>query len=248
MNLLVDIGNSRIKWARHNAGGLSVHHAVFYDKSDFINSFDTEWKALSAPNRILISNVAGIKVKNKLSGWTVKHWQVKPEFAEVTNTAYGVKNTYAEISQLGIDRWLAVIATWHKYHSAACIVDCGTAITVDGLSDAGWHLGGLIIPGREIMQEALFQRTHGISEPGDVKVKLGFADNTAQGVTTGCRMAIVALIDRVVHDMQSKFNRKLTRVITGGGAEDIIDLLSDEFIHEPHLVLEGLALMAGENP
>ena len=248
MNLLVDIGNSRIKWAQHNATGLSGHHAVFYDKSDVTTMLDTEWKTLSAPSRILVSNVAGKKVADKLSHWTVKHWQVKPEFVKVMNTAYGVKNAYADISQLGIDRWLVVIATWHKYHSAACIVDCGTAITVDGLSNKGQHLGGMIIPGREIMQQALSQRTRGIPEPGDIKVNSGFADNTAQGVIAGCRTAIVALIDRVVHEMQSKFNGKLTCVITGGGTEDIINLLSDEFINEPHLVLQGLTLMAGETP
>lgn len=247
MNLLVDIGNSRIKWARHNAAGMSAHQAVFYDKSDFTDLLDTGWKIISPPDRILVSNVAGKNVAAKLAHWVTKHWQMKPEFVEVTNTAYGVKNAYADISQLGIDRWLAVIATWNKYHSAACIVDCGTAITIDGLGDTGQHLGGLIIPGREIMQQALFQQTHAISEPGDVTVNSGFANNTAQGVVTGCSMAIATLIDRIVHDMCSEFAEKLTCVITGGGADDIINLVSYEFVHEPHLVMQGLSLIAGGN-
>jgi len=247
VNLLVDIGNSRIKWAMHDVSGLSACHAMFYDFSNLMNVLDRGWKNISAPDRVFISNVAGNKVADKFILWVNKHWQVQPVFAGVTNTAYGVKNAYADITQLGVDRWLAVIAAWHNYHSAACIVDCGTAITIDGLSDGGQHLGGLIMPGREIMQQALFQQTHGIPEPGNVEVNEGFTNNTAQGVVTGCSMAIVALIDRIVHDMRSKFDEKLVCVITGGDAGNIINLLSVEFIHEPHLVLHGLVLMAEKN-
>ena len=246
MNLLVDIGNSRIKWCdggRARAPG-SLHAAV-YTRADVGACLDAHWQILAKPESIWVANVAGRSVAGQLSRWTMAHWAVEPQFAEVARMAGGVRNAYADINQLGVDRWLALIATWQKYASAACIVDCGTAVTVDGLDGAGRHLGGLIVPGIPMMRQALYQSASGIPADDGAGFVHGLADNTAQGVITGCTLAVVALIDRAVTAIREKADDKLTCVITGGGAEQIRPLLQTGFVHDPLLVLSGLAVIAG---
>ncbi len=246
MNLLVDIGNSRIKWAVHDAGGLDSPRAAHYTDSDLPYVFDQEWNDLAAPERVLVSNVAGAEAAGRLSRWTADHWRIAPEFAAVTEEACGVKNGYEDINQLGIDRWLAVIAAWNRYRRAACLVDCGSAITIDSLDNNGVYLGGMILPGMEMMKHALYSRARGIRRGETIaKASPAFAQNTDQGIANGCLMAIVALIDRVARDMENEYSGEVACLITGGDAEKIRAHLSLAFNHEPNLVLEGLQLCLG---
>lgn len=243
MNLLVDIGNSRIKWSSYNTRGAGRLHAVDYAKENVSVCLNTEWRKLKRPEQIWVANVAGKAVADQLIRWTMAHWGIKPRFATVSGVSGQVRNAYAEPGRLGVDRWLALIATWHKYGTAACIVDCGTAVTIDGLDGTGKHLGGLILPGISMMRRALPQNASGIAATGTGRMAQGLAHNTSQGVVTGCTLAIVALIDRTVNNLMQEVTGRLTCVITGGGAQEIRPLLAASFIHEPLLVLEGLAVM-----
>ena len=246
MNLLVDIGNSRIKWAEQNNDQLSAGQGDYYHKSDIAGSLDRLWGGSGKPEQIWIANVAGEIVENELVQWTARHWNTKPHFARVTPSALGVMNGYADVTRLGIDRWLALIAVWSEYHLAACIVDCGTAVTIDGLNSQGRHLGGLILPGIALMQQSL-RIAPAIPAIKNTVVTGGLADNTGDAVAAGSTLAVVALIDRVVRDMQRESSEKLICVITGGDAPRVVDFLAADFIFKPLLVLEGLALLAGDN-
>ena len=243
MNLLVDIGNSRIKWSSRNTRGTGRLHAVVYTKENVSACLDTKWHKLQRPGQVWVANVAGKAVAEQITRWTITHWGIKPRFATVSGVSGRVRNAYTEPGRLGVDRWLALIATWRKHGTAACIVDCGTAVTIDGLDGTGRHLGGLILPGVSMMQQALYQNASGISAAGKGRVLRGLAKDTHQGVLTGCTVAIVALIDRIVNILKKDVTGKLTCVITGGAAKEIMPLLATRFIHEPLLVLEGLAVM-----
>jgi type III pantothenate kinase len=243
VNLLVDIGNSRIKWSSRNARGPGRLHAAVYTKENVGACLDAEWHKLKRPGQVWVANVAGKSVAGQLTRWTMAHWHIKPRFAAVSGTSGKIRNAYAEPGRLGVDRWLAMIATWHKYGAAACIVDCGTAVTIDGLDGTGRHLGGLILPGVSMMRQALYQNARGISASPKGRVLQGLAKNTSEGVVTGCTMAIVALIDRSVKTLRKDVIGRLTCVITGGAAREIMPLLAARFVHEPLLVLEGLAVM-----
>ena len=244
MNLLVDIGNSRIKWARRNTRGSGRLHAADYTRDNVHACLDTEWHELKRPGQVWVANVAGKKIADQVTRWTLAHWNIKPRFATVSAVSGQVRNAYAESGRLGVDRWLALIAAWRKYATAACIVDCGTAVTIDGLDGTGRHLGGLILPGISMMRQALYQNACGIPASGTGRVVRGLAHNTSQGVITGCTMAVVALIDRIVKLLRKKKGTgRLTCIITGGAAQEIRPLLASRFIHEPLLVLEGLAVM-----
>lgn len=243
MNLLVDVGNSRIKWRTQDQVQAGTMRAVAYDKDNAGACLDLHWRDLQPPACVWVANVAGEGVARELCNWINVHWRSEVRFAVVTRAAGGVRNAYSDTGTLGVDRWLALIAARHKY-GAACIVDCGTAVTIDGLDAGGRHLGGLILPGAAMMQAALIAATSGIPASTGTAPGSGLADNTAQAVRNGCMLAIAALIDRSAAAMKSELQNGLTCVITGGGAGEILPLLQTGFVHEPQLVLEGLAVIA----
>lgn len=248
MNLLVDIGNSRIKFIQQDNGSLSDYRVDVYDKSRIERSLDTLWGELPAPEQIWIANVAGIEAAEQTRQWVAQRWHKEPIFAAVEKQLLGVTNAYQDINKLGIDRWLSLIATWHKYKSPACIVSCGTAVTIDGLDHQGIHLGGLIMPGITMMQQSLHINTSAIPPVDDTQATTNLAGNTEQAVVTGCALAVVTLIEHVLQDLRRAHNGKLKCLITGGDSESVMNLLTEKFIHEPYLVLEGLALIAGSHP
>jgi type III pantothenate kinase len=247
MNLLVDIGNSRIKYMQQDNHVLSNYQAANYEKSALAVCLDHLWDKLPIPDQIRVANVAGTEVADHLVRWVDKRWHIRPVFAEVTKTALGVTNAYTEVTRLGIDRWLAIIAAWNKYGLATCIVDCGTAVTIDGLNHQGQHLGGLIMPGVATMQQSLCKITSAIPYIKEMETSKGLASNTEQAVVTGCTKAVVALIEQVLQDMQRACEGELKCVITGGDSKAIMRLLAGKFVYEPSLVLEGLALLAGND-
>ncbi|OGT21933.1 MAG: hypothetical protein A2V90_05485 [Gammaproteobacteria bacterium RBG_16_57_12] len=147
--------------------------------------------------------------------------------------------------RLGADRWAALIAVRQRIEVAACIVDCGTAITIDVLSGQGEHLGGLIVPGIQMMRNSLASGTKGVrsSENAMSKVSL-LARDTGAAVFGGTLYAAVAVIDRVISDVSEAMNMELTCVLTGGNAPEVKPLLAHACIYEPDLVLQGLARVA----
>lgn len=247
MILLVDIGNSRIKWSSRNAGTLGDLQAAQYSKTEVNKCLDAHWNGLPQPEKLWVANVAGESVAHQVARWTVAHWGLEPQVLQVAGTAGQIRHGYANISHLGVDRWLALVATWQKYGTAACIVDCGTAVTIDGLDATGTHLGGLILPGVTMMCEALSRATGGIPANDQAQVVRGLAVNTGEGVMTGCTMAIVTLIEHTVDSLKDVVTGDLVCVITGGGAGNILPWLHGRCRYEPLLVLEGLNIvMAGK--
>ena len=242
MILLVDIGNSAIKWAcTETFEKLENADIEFYRHTRLSDVLDAKWKKIESPEQILVSNVAGKEIEKDLAQWCQDNWHLEPEYLQVRDNDYGVKLAYQDTSQLGVDRWLAIIAAWNKIQHALCVVDCGTAVTVDGVSESGQHLGGMILPGIELMQQSLLERASGISEIKTMQGKDQLANNTQQGIASGTTMAVVAMVDRVVKNMQKDFDTNLACIITGGSAMNILHLTESQFEHDPHLVLHGLA-------
>ena len=248
MILLVDIGNTAIKWATsEDLVNLNNSDAEYYVRSQFSDVLESRWLDMVAPQRLMVSNVAGQEIEESLMHWTSNHWQINPEFVYVVDDTCEVKLAYQDTSQFGVDRWLAIIAAWKKFGNALCIVDCGTAITIDGVSDRGCHLGGMILPGIQLMQQSLVEHAQGISEIENIQGKSELANNTQQGVASGSTMAVVSLVDRLVNDMQAEYSNKVSCVITGGGAQQVLQLLEFDFEFDSNLVLQGLAWVAKES-
>ena len=242
MKLLIDIGNTRIKWACLVNGQLREPRAVIHKDLNLRVLLGHGLPGNQPPEQVYIANVAGRLVGDRIASASKKQWGLAPVFVEVKRRSRGVTNAYRDVTQLGIDRWLAVVAAWNRYRAPVCVVNCGTAVTIDGVAKSGRHLGGLIVPGLNLMQDRLTSATSGIKLETGKGLDLKFGRSTTECVNNGTGRAIVALIEHAIADMKIQHGRKLACIITGGDGERINALLQDEFSYDPHLVLHGLAL------
>ncbi len=221
-----------------------ISNGVFsYDKNNFVNSLLENLLLSQKPSNVLVSNVAGSEVFKSLNDWVKKQWQQELWQPCVTAKFNDLKNSYSDTRQMGIDRWLAMIASWEKYQSTLCVVSCGTALTIDSIDSEGNHLGGYIIPGIELMQRALIANTERINISIQNQALLDYADNTKSAANNGAFLATVAMIDRVVNNLSNGSNIKPKCIISGGMAESIKLLLEHPFEHDPNLVLSGLLIV-----
>ena len=246
MMLVVDIGNSRIKWAQVHESNLSQQGSGQYSGSGFAQSLDEYWTDLDPPQSLWATNVAGDKVANELHAWVEKRWCVPVHILRATAHACGVSCAYAQPETLGADRWAAMIAAYRSSSSPVCIIDCGTAITIDAMDQGGSHLGGVILPGLGLMRRSLCDNTVDIdtvSEPGG---KLLGVD-TGQGVALGTLYAAGSAVDRVIEDLEAELGVEVECLITGGNAAVLEPRLTHDCHHQPHLVLQGLAILALED-
>ncbi len=247
MNLLVDIGNTSVKWALASGRQLNTTGRFTHRGHDLAGLLDQSWATLAAPGQLVVTNVAGADLADSLSAWTGRRWQVRPRFIRAGRQAAGVTNAYPIPEQLGADRWAALIAAWHASGAAVCAVDCGTAITLDLVDPAGLHRGGLIVAGLALMQQALCAHTANLQLPCDEQSPVLPATSTGDAISSGCRYAAAAAVDRIVTDMAASTGLEPEVIITGGDAQKLMPLLRVVARHDADLVLKGIAILAGEN-
>jgi type III pantothenate kinase len=243
MKLLLDIGNTRLKWGwwDHDlkSGGAVVHagrspEAVL----DAVNL-----KLL--PTEIWAASVAAPALRAAVGDWAQRCCNVTPRWVASTASACGVRCAYAQPEKLGVDRWLSVIAAYHRAGGAACVVDAGTALTLDVVDARGQHLGGLIAPGLGTQRQSLRKETQlRVQEAQDSPTWL--ASDTDTAVAWGTLHAVIGLIERVLAGIPRE-QAGLARLLTGGEAEQLLPHLGAGWILAPHLVLEGLARVAQED-
>lgn len=246
--LLIDIGNSRIKWT------FLVHQKTVEKKwfawkpETLAESAGSQWADLDLPESVLISNVAGKDVAKVVSGWCEKIWQIKPFFARTAVQNCGVTNSYSEPEKLGIDRWLAMIAAWNLCKKNVCVIDCGSAVTIDVVDKDGIHKGGMISPGLALTGRALSEHTHALTAKQKQNSPL-LADNTGDAISSGCYHQFIGGIQHVLEKIQEQFDFDMQYMITGGDAELVVSALELEMSHEPDLVLDGLSMLVrSDNP
>ena len=247
MMLLLDIGNTSVKWAVQENGVMSPGGCFQHMGEDFRALAQAAWGDLQAPEKIVVSNVAGSDMGDSLADWVLNHWGLTPVFVRVADKAFGVTNAYARPVDLGVDRWAALIGAFSFASGALCIVDCGTAVTLDFLAADGVHRGGLILPGVDMLERMLLNNTADIKLSNDSQLSSPFASGTGEAVHGGAIYMVAAAIDRIVADMGVAAGTRPEVVITGGDAGQIQSLLSASTRHEPQLVLNGLAILAGES-
>jgi len=247
MNLLVDIGNTRIKWALQDGDEWTRGTPLVRGNKAFKDIARPAWKELDTPARVIVSNVAGAEFEKSVRTWVKRRWKILPEFLHSQASQCGVTNAYTKPERLGNDRWAALIAARAQCRGPAVILSCGTAITVDALAADGRHLGGLITPGINLMIASVCTNAADvdISEGGDGEIVL-LAGSTESAVLGGSLYAAVSLLDRVSADLRGELGNNCTVLLTGGDAERLMPLLDSRPKHEPELVLKGLAVFARE--
>ncbi len=265
--LLIDAGNSRLKWALAKFNkGLKTNA---WANQNVLNNEQVTSKifaGLTPPDHVIVSNVAGDKMTQILQD-ACAAWSCNIKFITAQQWQCGVLNTYQRPAQLGSDRWAALIAAWQQQRSACLVINCGTATTVDTLvidrnsSVGGIFLGGLILPGVEMMQHSLTQRTARLFEmSGDLH---DFPQNTADAIHSGAMRATLGAIrqqyDMLVKYLNAQTNHTggiknhperatqplLPRCLLSGGAAHLIQphLANLETLHIPDLVLRGLQII-----
>ncbi len=247
MNLLVDIGNARIKWALQDEDSWTDGEAQLHKGRAFKDIARPIWKDLAQPERVIVSNVAGREYEKSVQTWVKRRWKVIPEFLRAQASLCGVSNAYQVPERLGADRWANLIAAHAYYTGPAIIIDCGTAITIDALDASGRHLGGLIVPGMDLMSAALVGNAAGIelNEPGSQSVSL-LGSSTESAVAGGVLYTVVALVDRVCQDLRAELGHATNMILTGGDAGRVLPLLDNRPRHDANLVLKGLSAFAEE--
>ncbi len=234
--LLLDMGNSRCKWALVQDGAW-VRQGV---------TGNTEWLALQhvfaalpPPSRILASNVAGEAMATRLRA-VCAVWTCSPEFIQASAMQCGVSNGYEQPDRLGSDRWAALIAAWNHVHGASLVVNCGTATTVDALSAQGEFLGGLILPGVSLMQRSLATNTAQLA--AEQGVLQDFPRNTADAIHSGMLRATLGAIRHQFDLLQARYGA--VQCLLGGGAAGAIQPHLDMPLQRAeNLVLKGLQII-----
>jgi type III pantothenate kinase len=240
LNLYADIGNSGIRLMQDGSARVIAGR---YTAATLADIFGHHLRELARPDRVVAACVAGAEVEKIFTGLCLAAWSIRPEFIHTGGSLCGVSNAYPSPSQLGVDRWLAMVAAWNKYRTDLCIFDCGTAVTADIIGADGRHAGGYILPGRFLMQDSLARGTARITLSGEYAYTGMPGRSTPECVYNGITLGICAFVERIAGPLQGDGGKC---VITGGGAGEIIPLLSMPAIHEPWLVLEGIRLAAGQ--
>lgn len=246
MRLLVDMGNSSIKWAILENEQLSSAQRIPYDS----NSLTRAWLELPVPSQgIWISNVAGAEKAEVIKHWIKTHWGVQANFIKSTSYQSGVKNAYYNPEQLGVDRWLALLAARRLEKGAVCVIDCGTAITLDVLFANGNHQGGLIIPGLTTMQKALLSNTDllvSLNEHVQAHKEQAFlAQDTHTGISLGSLYAVIGFIEYIKNQFEKQGN-PLKLILTGGSVVALEPFLQKPYRYIPDLVLQGLQTIVNQ--
>ncbi|MDH5736514.1 MAG: type III pantothenate kinase [Gammaproteobacteria bacterium] len=236
--LLIDIGNTCFKWAVSSEDKFVQKGIKCYQSAEITDLFDEVFSSVSVQKRIYISCVASENIKQKIECWFKKNWQVNSVFVVSQASQAGLFNAYNDAEKLGVDRWCAMIGAWVKYKKAFCIIDCGTAVTLDVVDNEGHHLGGLIMPGLTMMQAALSQGTAGISHGSGERLEL--AKKTTDAVNSGCYQLLSSGLEMMLNKHRLMLGNDLLCIVTGGDGAELSKQFKCDYIFEPDVILYGL--------
>ncbi len=256
MILLIDAGNSRIKWASlcyGKSGHGKSGDGQLGPQSEILHSdihkhgpgilFDA---LTTVPDRVLVSNVAGESLEKALMLAVREQYDVQAEFVQTSMEACGIRNGYGDPKQMGVDRWVAMIGARAHCAAPVCVIDAGTAVTIDVLDKKGVHLGGLIAPGFHLMAAALNKST------SDIDISPGLPDengaflghSTQEAIRKASYHAVVAFVEQACTRIASEIKMPVARILTGGDGLILAAALNGKHEYIPELVLRGLKEIA----
>ncbi|WP_027857459.1 type III pantothenate kinase [Marinobacterium jannaschii] len=233
----IDVGNTFLKWR------LLDDRKVLCCGRQLTASIEAglpaEWTA--AVTEVRIASVAGSEVERRLTEYCARELGLVARIARTAAAAAGVTNSYSDPSRMGVDRWLAMLAAYHHAGSACCVVDCGSAITVDYVAADGCHQGGYIIPGLRLLQQALLSNTAEVIVDRNIaRFSVEPGTDTSAAVSHGVNYIFQALQQRIVSEL-AQYKEPVALYITGGDGELFYQLAGEGELC-PDLVMDGLVL------
>jgi type III pantothenate kinase len=236
--LQLDVGNSRAKWRLVNRDGIIV-------RGDYGPDPDSSKGALlsctESLHHIWISSVAAPAQERELLALLEKQWGVTPWIARSQARTGSLCNSYVDPSRMGVDRWLAMLGAREREPGRLCVIDAGSALTIDIVSAAGQHEGGYIIPGPSLMERALLLDTDRVRFEEEVEYALSPGTSTAQAVRHGIALAQAGAVTLALEQAGSE---PMALLFCGGAGENLMQLVQGGGQWVPDLVFEGLEAMA----
>jgi len=264
VQLLLDAGNTRLKWRLLRGARAGRVRAEPWGEGEAVRVALKAMRSAARAGgrdgvvRILACSVAGAARERAIARAARAAGLPEPQFIRSSRRAAGVRNGYLEPWRLGADRWVALIGARLQHPGRAlCIVDAGTALTIDLLDRAGAHRGGLLVPGPELMVRSLLESTSGISRRAGPRFSLSraalaragrsavFGRSTRGGLASGALLAAAALVDRACAEARTTLGTPPLLLLSGGAASGIAPRLRTRVRLSDELVLAGLAALAG---
>lgn len=237
--LQIDVGNSALKWR-------VVREGVVLERGRESSGVDT-WCLQginTQPSEVVVASVAGEEDERRLATVIRQQWSLEPWFARSQRELLGLCNSYSCPEKMGVDRWLAMLAAWQPRQERICVVDAGSALTIDIVAAGGRHEGGYILPGEAMMRQGLRQNTQRVRVEGATVPSLAPGVSTAEAVFHGAALAQCGAIQLAMRIASAGGASRPRLVISGGGGEAIAAQLDEVAEFRRDLVFEGLALAA----
>ncbi len=239
MILLLDLGNTRIKWALSENGDFSTRGAV-----EDPASLAEAWASVAEPEQVLGCAVGSPGQQEQVAALVRKSWRREVQWLKPLACQAGVRNSYTDPSRLGADRWAALLGARARFPGLPLVVvSAGTALVVDALSEDGIFLGGMILPGYRMMKSALASNTARL--PLAEGRFVSFPTTTDDAIETGCLSALAGAIAGMTARLSTRENRSVRVLLSGGDAERLLPLLDCGATVVDNLALYGLAAWAG---
>lgn len=235
--LLIDAGNSSLKWAVTEDGHWRAQGRCDYSDAASLRAEVTAGSRCFIASVAAPANEAGLAALFESTAIAPIWLRAEPEFGDL-------KNSYLNPQQLGVDRWMGLVAARQRTREAALVVSIGTAMTVDALSADGLFLGGVIVPGVALMRQSLLQGTAQIGETAGQWA--AFPRATADAVQSGIVAALCGTIALQYAQLRETAGTAPTCLLTGGDAAVVLPHLGVPAEHVPALILEGIDRVARE--
>ncbi|MES2683611.1 MAG: type III pantothenate kinase [Pseudomonadota bacterium] len=239
--LLLDIGNSRLKWALQADADAPIPAAQAIAHAgapaSALAALAAQWQG-AAPQAVCIAHVTGSAHEAALVQAVQQAWHCTPRIARSRSECAGLKSAYADGSRLGVDRWLAMLALWTRQPAAFAVASAGTALTFDAVDASGQHQGGVIAPGLSAMIETTLGHTRFAVGEMAAAFERGLGRDTEACVRQGGLHAAAGLLDRLGAQHPG------SKHLAGGDALTLQAHLQGRWQIEADLVLQGLAAWA----
>jgi type III pantothenate kinase len=233
--LFIDVGNTSIKSALYDSVedsiGLISRHADVNELNALINNVSHVYLA-NVGNEDVTEHIQTICNKNNLS----------LTIATTKKDEFGLTNSYLTPSNMGVDRWLAMLACMKvSSNKTFLVVDIGTAMTIDAVKNAN-HLGGWIVPGISLLKHSLFKNTTRVFTDEAKSSSTCFGNDTPRCVDNGCTAQILGTLLMAEREIKKNVD-KYEIFLTGGDKSIFLNLDIPNIIERDNLVLEGLSLL-----
>ncbi len=247
--LLIDIGNTRIKWAHYSLQASARKELVGHGVLEHGSQIEAETLQQIVPpvnlSSILVSAVTDDLNSQRIKKQLQSIFAVPVQMVRSSSQFNNLINGYNQPALLGVDRWVALIGayTQAKPGHGVFVVDAGTAITIDAVAADGKHLGGIISPGLSLMRNSLSKNTERLMLVEEAKIST-VADNTQDAIASGTIWSLVGLIQQIEQRLALDDDSKIDYLITGGDAQKLVPHLPARYTLVTDLILQGLAAIA----